>query len=134
MSEGLVVLDASCLIRILTSSDKVAMDIRDFLHGKALYAPTLVDYEVTSALRGLARKRPEVEQAAGAYLRYLAAMPIRRESAQPLIARIWSLRHNNTAYDASYVVLAEALGATLITCDEKFERAGAARCSIASMG
>lgn len=134
MSDGLVVLDASCLVRILTSSDNTASDVKIFIRGKALYAPTLLDYEVTSALRGLSRKRPEVEQAAGAYLRYLAAMPIRRESAQPLIARIWSLRHNYTAYDASYVALAEALDATLVTCDEKFERAGAARCPIETIG
>lgn len=130
MSEGLTVVDASCLVHILTSSDEIAAAVKTFLRGKALYAPTLVDYEVTSALRGLSRKRPEVEQAAGAYLRYLAAMPIRRESAQPLIARIWNLRHNYTAYDASYIALAEALDATLITCDEKFTRAGAARCPI----
>ena len=134
MSDGLVVLDASCLVRILTSSDNTASDVKIYIRGKALYAPTLLDYEVTSALRGLSRKRPEVEQAAGAYLRYLAAMPIRRESAQPLIARIWSLRHNYTAYDASYVALAEALDATLVTCDEKFERAGAARCPIETIG
>lgn len=133
MSEGLAVVDASCLVHVLTSSDEVATAVKSFLRGKALYAPTLVDYEVTSALRGLARKRPEVEQAAGAYLRYLAAMPIRRESAQPLVARIWSLRHNYTAYDASYVALAETLDATLVTCDEKFERAGAARCTIATI-
>lgn len=130
MSEGLVVVDASCVVRLLTSADEVALAVNTFLRGKALYAPTLVDYDVTSALRGLSRKRPEVEQAASAYLRYLAAMPIRRENAQPLIARIWSLRHNYTAYDASYVALAEALDATLATCDEKFERAGAARCPI----
>lgn len=134
MSEGLAVIDASCIVRILTSSDEVASVVKSFLRGKALYAPTLVDYEVTSALRGLARKRPEVEQAAGAYLRYVAAMPIRRESAQPLIARVWSLRHNYAAYDASYVALAEALDATLVTCDEKFARAGAARCPIETIG
>lgn len=40
------------------------------------------------------------------------------------------LRHNYTAYDASYVALAEALDATLVTCDERFARAGAARCRI----
>ena len=130
MSDGLVVVDASCLVRILTSSDEVATTVKASLRGKALYAPTLVDYEVTSALRGLSRKRQEIEQAAGSYLRYLAAMPIRRESAQPLIVRVWSLRHNYTVYDASYVALAEALDATLVTCDEKFERAGAARCPI----
>jgi predicted nucleic acid-binding protein len=38
--------------------------------------------------------------------------------------------NNHTAYDASYVALAEALDATLVTCDEKYARAGAARCSI----
>lgn len=130
MSEGLIVVDASCIVQLLTSADEVAMAVKSFLRGKALYAPTLVDYEVTSALRGMSRKRPEVDQSAGAYLQYLAAMPIRRESAQPLIARIWGLRHNYTAYDASYVALAEALDATLVTCDEKFERAGAARCMI----
>jgi predicted nucleic acid-binding protein len=130
VSEGLVVVDASCIVRILTSSDDVATDVKSFLRGKALYAPTLVDYEVTSLLRGLSRKHSEIEQAAGVYLRHLAGMPIRREPAQPLIARVWSLRHNYTAYDASYVALAEALDATLVTCDEKFARAGAARCPI----
>ena len=34
------------------------------------------------------------------------------------------------AYDASYVALAEALDAARVTCDEKFECAGAARCPI----
>jgi predicted nucleic acid-binding protein len=130
VSEGLVVLDASCIVHILTTSDDVSTAVKDFLRGNALYAPTLVDYEVTSALRGLSRKHPEIEQAAGVYLQHLAGMPIRRESAQPLIARIWSLRHNYTAYDASYVALAEALDATLVTCDEKYARARAARCPI----
>lgn len=130
MSEGLIVVDVSCIVRILTSSDDVAKEVKSFLRGKTLYAPTLVDYEVTSALRGLSRKHSEIEQAAGVYLRHLASMPIRRETAQPLITRIWSLRHNYTAYDASYVALAEALDATLVTCDEKFARAGAARCPI----
>jgi predicted nucleic acid-binding protein len=130
VSEGLIVVDASCIVRILISSDEVALAVKSFVRGKALYAPTLVDYEVSSALRGLSRKHPEIELAAGVYLQHLAGMPIRREGAQPLIARIWSLRHNYTAYDASYVALAEALDATLVTCDEKFARAGAARCLI----
>lgn len=130
MSEGLVVVDASCIVRILTSSGEVSAAVKSFLRDKAWYAPTLMDYEVTSALRGLSRKHPEIEQTAGLYLRRLATMPIRRESAQPLIARIWNLRHNYTAYDASYVALAEGLDATLVTCDEKYARAGAAQCPI----
>ena len=33
------------------------------------------------------------------------------------LPRLWSLRHNVTAYDAVYVALAETLEATLLTCD-----------------
>jgi len=33
------------------------------------------------------------------------------------------LRHNFTAYDATYVALAEALGATLLTADLRLARA-----------
>ncbi|HEY2740298.1 MAG TPA: PIN domain-containing protein, partial [Thermoanaerobaculia bacterium] len=33
------------------------------------------------------------------------------------------LQHNLTAYDAAYVALAEALGATLLTCDGRIQRA-----------
>ncbi len=36
--------------------------------------------------------------------------------------RIWALRHTHTAYDASYVALAELLPAPLITCDARLAR------------
>jgi predicted nucleic acid-binding protein len=40
-----------------------------------------------------------------------------------LLPRIWQLRHNLSAYDAAYVVLAEKLGATLITRDGRLTSA-----------
>lgn len=36
---------------------------------------------------------------------------------------MWALRDRLTAYDAVYVALAEALRATLVTCDGRLARA-----------
>jgi predicted nucleic acid-binding protein len=44
---------------------------------------------------------------------------VRRYAHTPLLRRIWALRNNFTSYDALYIALAEALPATLVTCDAK---------------
>ena len=41
-------------------------------------------------------------------LRTWSIFPMRRYPQLPLLPRIWELRHNLTAYDAAYVLLAEA--------------------------
>ena len=44
--------------------------------------------------------------------------------------RVWALRPNLTAYDASYVALAEGLRAPLLTRDERLVRAAGNRATI----
>ena len=44
-------------------------------------------------------------------------MSIERHGHQPLLERIWQLRHNLTACDAAYLALAESLDAPLLTRD-----------------
>src|SRR5947207_3403455 len=44
---------------------------------------------------------------------------IARYPHHPFLSRIWELRHNATAYDATYLALAEALAAPLVTRDAK---------------
>ena len=39
MNEGLTVVDASCLVRVLTSSDEVATAVKSFVRDKALDVP-----------------------------------------------------------------------------------------------
>jgi len=53
----------------------------------------------------------------------VADLPLVRYSHEPLLLRIWELRENLTAYDAAYVALAEAVRATLVTCDARLGRA-----------
>ncbi len=52
-------------------------------------------------------------------LQVLHAFPLTRYVHTPMLSRIWALRSNLTAYDATYVALAEALGGCLLTRDRK---------------
>lgn len=46
------------------------------------------------------------------------------------MSRIWALRSNLTAYDAAYDALAEGLGATLLTRDERLAKASGNRAKL----
>ncbi|HEY3549413.1 MAG TPA: PIN domain-containing protein, partial [Propionicimonas sp.] len=52
--------------------------------------------------------------------------------ADALLPRMWELRDNLRAYDATYVALAESLDATLLTADARLAHACSshARCSV----
>jgi predicted nucleic acid-binding protein len=56
--------------------------------------------------------------------------PGERFGQQPLLERIWELRATLRAWDAAYVALVEALGATLITPDGRLAAAPGPRCRI----
>lgn len=82
-----------------------------------------VDAEVLHGLRrAWLAKRIDDEQSSSA-LRALARTLIVRHPVEPLVPRIWSLRHNFSAYDAAYVALAESLNIPLITRDRHLAKA-----------
>jgi predicted nucleic acid-binding protein len=119
----MIVLDASVVVHLLTRSS-LAPSIQAELVGsnESFIAPHLIDVEVMSALRGmLAGQRIDAHRC-GQFLAELSALPAARFSHTPLIARIWELRHNFTAYDAAYIALAEATDSVLYTCDEKLQK------------
>lgn len=81
----------------------------------------MLDLEVMNVLR---RHRLADERADEA-IRHYRDFRIRRYPHHWFLPRIWALRFNFTAYDAMYVVLAEALDATLITTDFRLAKAAA---------
>lgn len=56
-------------------------------------------------------------------LQHLAELDLVRYPHTPLLPRIWALRENLTAYDATYVALAEVLEATFLTSDQRLAAA-----------
>jgi len=95
---------------------------------ETLIAPELVDVEVCAALRGLVAGRHLASGSADRAVRRLVRMPIRRETHRPLLQRCWELRDNVTAYDATYVALAERLEIPMLTIDRRLSRATGPRC------
>ena len=55
---------------------------------------------------------------------------ILRHPVFPLLERVWALRDNVSAFDASYIALAEALDCDLLTADARLSRAPGVECSI----
>jgi predicted nucleic acid-binding protein len=93
-------------------------------------APALIDLEFANVLRGLVLKsRLEVRRAQTAINQFLQA-PVQRYGHEALLPRVWRLRDNLTAYDASYVALAEMLGGTLLTIDVRLAGVRGVRCPV----
>lgn len=93
------------------------VEARLFRETEEFHAPHLIDVEVTQALRRLVRSQEVTVARAAEAIADLADFDLLRHAHLDLVARAWQLRENVTAYDAMYVALAEALDATVVTCD-----------------
>jgi predicted nucleic acid-binding protein len=103
----------------------------DRLGDEELAAPHLIDSEVTHVLRSLVLRRALSEEQGAAALDGFAALAITRFPADWLRSRMWALRHNLSAYDATYVALAEmASASSLLTTDTRLALAPGIQCAV----
>jgi predicted nucleic acid-binding protein len=119
-----VVADASALAEYLLRA-KRAPEVEAVLrnHVNEVAVPALCDVEVSSVLRrALLLRRLSPERAAEALADY-RDLPLTRHGHLALLDRVLSLRDNFSAYDATYVALAERLDARLVTGDGALARA-----------
>lgn len=126
-----MVADASATVAYLTEGGS-ATERRAMLEGA--HAPTLLDIEVTHALRGLLRARALDLARAERSRQRLGQLAIRRHGGAHLLPRAWELRDVCTTYDGLYVALAESLDATLVTRDLRLARAVERLISVAVPG
>lgn len=116
----MIVVDASALLEVLLRTRAAAaVEALLFAPGETLHAPHLIDVELAQVLRRYAAAGAIDDTRGLVALDDLADFPIRRHPHDLLLPRVWALRHNLTAYDATYVALAQALDATLLTRDAR---------------
>ncbi|MES4904996.1 MULTISPECIES: type II toxin-antitoxin system VapC family toxin [unclassified Streptomyces] len=132
----MIVVDCSALIFFLSDEGLTGHRVRERVAKEdRLAAPHLIDYEIMSALLGLARGRRGGEpKLSEKQLRKAVAtyrdLAIDRHETLILWERVKGLSSNLSVYDAQYVALAESLGLPLITSDARIDKSGVARCEI----
>ncbi len=120
----MIVPDASAILEVLLQTPAAEpVEARLFDQSESLHAPYLLDIEVAQVLRRYVARRELMARRGEEALEVLAAFPLARYPHEPLLPRVWALRTNLSAYDAAYVALAEALGATLLTRDRRLAAA-----------
>lgn len=129
----IAVVDTSALVRLTTLRPRDVDDgLLTRLQEVTPHAPDLVDAEYLHALRGLALGRKLSTSRAELARALFAEIPLVRMPSMILADRIWALRYNAGAYDASFMALAEAFDAPLITCDRKQVRVSGHRAAVES--
>jgi predicted nucleic acid-binding protein len=121
-----IVADASAVVAALLNDGPA----RRNLSSLPIHAPHLVDVEVVSVLRRLSLSGQLDPTLAERMINVLANLGIRRHGSTGLLGRVWRLRGNLTAYDATYVALAETLECPLLTSDRRLAEAVGPRCLI----
>ena len=125
-----LVLDASALVTMLLDPGERGERVARIVGGADLHAPALLPFEVANVLRRhRAAGRLSATEAALAR-RDAQRLPVELWPHEAVADRAWELGGALTAYDASYVALAELVGADLVTADRRLAAAPGVRCRI----
>jgi predicted nucleic acid-binding protein len=121
-----IVLDASAAVAALVDAGPA----RRVVGEDQVHIPHLADAEVASSLRRLVAAGTLAATDASAALQTWQRLGVMRYPMVGLLGRVWELRDTVSAYDATYVALAESLDCALVTADARLSRAVGPRCAV----
>jgi predicted nucleic acid-binding protein len=121
----LIVIDASTMVFALSSPSAQGDAARAVLAQDDLWlAPAHMPLEVIRTLRKAMVSGAMTEADAAAAYQALATAEITYIGTTPLlIAAVWAMRHNVSAYDAAYLAVAAQHEAQLVTLDSRLAKA-----------
>jgi len=122
----MIVVDASAAVSALLNAGPA----RQALAEEQVHVPHLIDPEVANALRRQAAASLIEPGDAWTALDRWRRLGMSRYAVFHLFERVWELRENLSAYDASYVALAESLDCALLTADVRLGGAPGLRCPV----
>ncbi len=119
--------DASAALSALLNAGPVRRTLAD----EQLHVPHLIDSEIAGGLRRRVIAREVDADVGWTALDTWRRLGMTRYPAFSLLGRVWELlRDNISAYDASYVALAEHLDCALLSADGRLGRAPGIRCPV----
>lgn len=127
----MIVADASVLANALADDGADGKLARSGLRSVGgLAAPDLVDVETVAVMRRRWLVGSLTARRFRTAIDDLELLDLDRYPTLAFMRRAYELRHNLTAYDASYIALAELLGCEVLTADQRLAAAPGPRCPI----
>ena len=127
----MIVVDASVLANALADDGPDGASARSrLINAGELVAPDLIDVETTAVLRKRWIAADLDDQRFSEAVSDLEDLDLTRYPTLPLMRRAFELRSNVTAYGAAYVALAEQLGCSLLTADQRLAAAPMVACTV----
>lgn len=122
----MIVVDASAALSALLNAGPA----RRALAAEQVHVPHLIDSEIASGLRRRVAAGQMSPHAGWSALDAWRHLGVIRYPVFAILDRVWQLRDNLSAYDASYVALAEIVDCALLTADGRLGRAPDIRCLV----
>jgi predicted nucleic acid-binding protein len=128
-----IVVDASIVYEVVSQGVHRDVALSTLLTHDDVVTPAILDAEVLGIIKRDQYRGLLDDTGAAVAVNDLLSWPGERFAITPLVERVWHLRANVRVWDAFYVALAEALGAPVITMDQRLARATGPRCEFITL-